>query len=387
MVLVVGSNSLCTVRATPRKKVKIDWKPLLYSFSLFFRLIKEKKLCPFNFRTFNIAPSSLVLCLILSLLIATSIVGNILVCIAVATDKHLRKLSNLFLVSLAVADLLVAAVVMPVALLNDLALETWPFGMTFCKVWIASDVMCSTASIINLCAISLDRYVHIKDPLQYTEWITRRTVPISIAVIWILSALMSFLPISLNLHMASGSVPENDSCTVDFNPSYSIISSVISFFVPCFIMLFIYFHVYSFARYHMECIKEQSKPLLRLRKISQNAANGGNGGAAANGQSNDESQDGIIAENDLQHHHNVSNGTTAKAKTSFKERTTSLRRKPRKKSKLLPDPSASPLYQEHKAAITIGIIMGIFLLCWTPFFIVNIISGLCKVRHFSPLKT
>ena len=41
-------------------------------------------------------------------LIVTSIVGNILVCIAVATDNNLRKLSNLFLVSLAIADLLVA---------------------------------------------------------------------------------------------------------------------------------------------------------------------------------------------------------------------------------------------------------------------------------------
>ena len=56
---------------------------------------------------------------------------------------------------------------------------------------------------------------------------------------------------------------------LDFNPSYSIGSSFISFFIPCFIMLFIYFHVYRFARYHMESIRKQSRPLLRLRRMSE----------------------------------------------------------------------------------------------------------------------
>lgn len=42
----------------------------------------------------------------------------------------------------------------------------WMFGAQFCDTWVAFDVMCSTASILNLCAISLDRYIHIKDPLR-----------------------------------------------------------------------------------------------------------------------------------------------------------------------------------------------------------------------------
>jgi len=42
----------------------------------------------------------------------------------------------------------------------------WIFGAQFCDTWVAFDVMCSTASILNLCAISMDRYIHIKDPLR-----------------------------------------------------------------------------------------------------------------------------------------------------------------------------------------------------------------------------
>ena len=100
---------------------------------------------------------------LMSLLIAIAILGNLLVCIAVLTDTRLRKLSNLFFVSLAVSDILVASLVMPFAMVNDLTLSfvDW-FGKEFCKFWIASDVMSCTASIINLLLISFDRYVHIK---------------------------------------------------------------------------------------------------------------------------------------------------------------------------------------------------------------------------------
>jgi len=98
-------------------------------------------------------------------LIFLSIAGNVLVCLAIYTERGLRRVGNLFLASLAIADLFVAALVMSLAAFNDL-LGYWLFGPRLCDTWIAFDVMCSTASILNLCAISLDRYINIKDPLR-----------------------------------------------------------------------------------------------------------------------------------------------------------------------------------------------------------------------------
>ena len=70
----------------------------------------------------------------------------------------------------------------------------------------------------------------------------------------------------------SAAVNNKQVCALDFSPTYSVISSLISFFIPCVIMVAIYFHVYSFARYHRFRIKEHNKPLLRLRKMSSMTA-------------------------------------------------------------------------------------------------------------------
>ncbi|XP_064108452.1 dopamine receptor 1-like [Macrobrachium nipponense] len=260
--------------------------------------------------------------ILLSLVIFLSIFGNVLVCLAVYTDRNLRKIGNLFVVSLAIADLFVACVVMTFALVNDL-LGYWPFGRHYCDTWIAFDVMCSTASIINLCAISLDRYIHIKDPLRYGRWMTKRIVTLAIAGIWLLSALISFLPISLGLHLPDEkkllqqppSPDKHEQCALELSPTYAVVSSCISFFLPCCVMLGIYSRLYLYAKRHVESIKALVRPVT-LGSLE---------------------------------------GDTSR-----------------------PKKVAAPCHvSESKAATTVGIIVGTFLTCWVPFFCVNIVVAFC----------
>ncbi|KAF2368138.1 G protein-coupled receptor rhodopsin-like [Trinorchestia longiramus] len=265
--------------------------------------------------------------IVLASIIFLSVFGNVLICLAVYTDRNLRKIGNLFVVSLAIADLFVACLVMTFALVNDL-LDRWPFGDSYCDIWIAFDVMCSTASIFNLCAISLDRYIHIKDPLGYSRWMTKKAVVVAIAVIWVLSALVSFLPIQLGLHRSHDPIQSNVSaqqqneedmipqCSLDLGPEYAVVSSCISFFLPCCVMIAIYSRLYHYAKKHVRSIKAQVRPVT-LGSLE---------------------------------------GDTTR-----------------------PKKLASPYHvSESKAATTVGIIVGTFLTCWVPFFVVNIIAAYCK---------
>ncbi|XP_032680046.1 dopamine receptor 1 isoform X1 [Odontomachus brunneus] len=270
---------------------------------------------------------------LLVILIFFSVAGNVLVCVAIYTDRGLRRIGNLFLASLAVADLFVGGLVMTFAGVNDL-LGYWIFGLWFCDIWIAFDVMCSTASILNLCAISLDRYIHIKDPLRYGRWVTRRVAIGGIAVVWLLAGLISFVPISLDLHRAgdqpelyNDGVEEHPTCALDITPTYAVVSSCISFYVPCIVMLGIYCRLYCYAQKHVRSIRAVTKlPDTSMAK-------------------------------------------------SFRSKSSRCKPpKPQTKTK----PTSPYHVSDHKAAITVGVIMGVFLICWVPFFCVNIVAAYCK---------
>lgn len=94
---------------------------------------------------------------VVTVLMIMVVVGNMLVIIAIVTEKALKNIQNWFIASLAVSDFFLGLVIMPFSLANEL-MGYWIFGFWWCEIHSAMDVLLCTASIMNLCLISLDRY-------------------------------------------------------------------------------------------------------------------------------------------------------------------------------------------------------------------------------------
>ncbi|CAL8294275.1 unnamed protein product [Lota lota] len=191
-----------------------------------------------------------------SLLILAIVFGNVLVCIAVLRERSLQTTTNYLVVSLAVADLLVATLVMPWAVYLEVVGGAWLFSRLYCNIFVTLDVMMCTASILNLCAISIDRYTAVVLPVLYNTTQSSRTrVSLMIAAVWILA-----FAVSCPLLFGLNTTDDPTVCSIS-NPEFVIYSSVVSFYLPFIITLLVYIRIYVFLR-------------MRRKRIAFRQANG-----------------------------------------------------------------------------------------------------------------
>ena len=177
---------------------------------------------------------------LMSIIVLGAILGNILVIASVASNRKLRTITNFYLVSLAMADLLVATLVMPIAIVVQITGRWW-FGVIGCDIHVLLDVMLCTASILNLCCISLDRYFAITKPMEYSTKRSKRLALIMICITWIVAALVS-CPHILGWR-EEGHWENTHECVLSSDPGYVIYSSLGSFYLPLFVMSFVYIRI------------------------------------------------------------------------------------------------------------------------------------------------
>uniref|UniRef100_A0A8C8CT90 G-protein coupled receptors family 1 profile domain-containing protein n=1 Tax=Oncorhynchus tshawytscha TaxID=74940 RepID=A0A8C8CT90_ONCTS len=177
-------------------------------------------------------------------LILIIILGNVLVCLSVLTERSLKTATNYFIISLSVADLLLAVLVLPLYVYSEFLGGIWTLSTYICDALMTMDVMLCTASILNLCAISVDRYIAVVVPLKYNRNQFSLRQLVLITATWVLS-----LGVASPVIFGLNQVPGRDStvCKLE-NDSFVVYSSVCSFFVPCPVMLFLYYWMFRGLR-------------------------------------------------------------------------------------------------------------------------------------------
>uniref|UniRef100_A0A8C6PDP3 Dopamine receptor D4a n=1 Tax=Nothobranchius furzeri TaxID=105023 RepID=A0A8C6PDP3_NOTFU len=313
------------------------------------------------------------------LLIVVITCGNVLVCLSVLTEKALKTTTNYFIVSLAVADLMLAVLVLPLFVYSEFQDGVWTLSTTICDGLMTMDVMLCTASIFNLCAISVDRFIAVLIPLNYNRKHVDLRQMVLLAATWIL-ALAVASPIMFGINDVPGRDPSE--CKLE-NDDYVLYSSVCSFFIPCPIMLLLYCGMFRGLHHWEEARKAKLRSSIQAcRKLQEAAASLPPLASLPpplppiieREQSDvpDEPSTVPLTDQPQQSECRASLVPTV----SFAE------------IKFNPDPHkrkrAKINSRERKAMKVLPVVVGAFLFCWTPFFVLHILRARCQDCHIPP---
>ncbi|XP_065096795.1 trace amine-associated receptor 9-like [Paramisgurnus dabryanus] len=233
-----------------------------------------------------------------SLLSVWTVFLNLLVIISISHFKKLHTPTNMLILSLALADLFVGLIIMPLEAIR--LIETcWYLGDTICRLFLIILDMFLCTSLSNLVLIAVDRYVAVCHPLLYPQKITTTRTIIIICVCWFCNsvyAISIFITTSQRKNTCYGE------CIL--MPTFALIITdlFLSFLFPCIVIITLYLRIFYVAHQQVKVINS----LLRSGKHLTES---------------------------------------------------SVRRK-----------------SESKAALTLGIIVTVYLFCWIPYYSLTLTS-------------
>lgn len=305
------------------------------------------------------------LSVLLAIVTLATVLSNAFVVATIFLTRKLHTPANFLIGSLAVTDLLVSILVMPISILYTVS-KTWSLGQIVCDIWLSSDITFCTASILHLCVIALDRYWAITDALEYSKRRTRRRAGIMVGVVWVISISISMPPLFWRQAKAHEELTQ---CVVNTDQiSYTLYSTFGAFYVPTVLLVILYGRIYVAARSRIFKTPTSSGKRFTTAQLIQTSA--GSSLCSLNSASNQEAHlhsgkaevGGGEGGSPL-----FMNSVKVKLADSVLER------------------KRLCAARERKATKTLGIILGAFIICWLPFFVTTLVIGICKDCNFDPV--
>ncbi|KAL6117722.1 uncharacterized protein ACO6RY_15451 [Pungitius sinensis] len=354
----------------------------------------------------TVATTALII-LVVTVIISVTIVGNVLVIVAVLTSRALRAPQNLFLVSLASADILVATLVIPFSLANEI-MGYWYFGSTWCAFYLALDVLFCTSSIVHLCAISLDRYWSVTKAVSYNLKRTPKRIKSMIAIVWVISAVISFPPLLMTKH-------DERECLLNDETWYILSSCMVSFFVPGLIMILVYCKIYKVAKQRSSTVfvakngQERQPSQSETCFVRKDRFETESPSSQSSGSRHQNQRQGELDDIDLEE-------SCCPTDTKMRTHCFTKRRKVEgsdccppqncrlswassRALQLYPEQRNPAVRQQQLAAanktkvsqmrekrftFVLAVVMGVFVLCWFPFFFTYSLHAICRDSCYIP---
>ena len=289
-----------------------------------------------------------------SLVMLLTIVGNSFVCFSVFYFRRLRSPTYYLIVSLAVSDLLVGLLSLPFRLSQTVNGEVWPatLGYHGCKFWIWIDFFCCGASILNLTVISIDRLFGIKQPLLYRERMTTKRAGMLIAFVWLYALICASL--SFVKWNGKDTIMSSPQCAI-ITKVYITVAAFAAFFCPLVVLVCCYGIVLKIAFTHARRLqREKVSVAVNFLPAEQDTLTGGE-------------ESGF----------STSPSSSLKAISIVKRSKEKLSDGNRNRVRSQSIQSGFQLMKQLKATKTLAIVVGIFILCWFPFFVIFLTFQYC----------
>ena len=171
-------------------------------------------------------------------------VGNLSVCYAVYRNQRLRTLSNMFVVTLAISDILMSTCCMPFSVAT-LVRGQWMFGEAFCRFHGFGVFTFGLASLHTMGIIAVSRYFCVVKREKYIALFKKQRTLVYIAVVWCVALIGSVPPFFFE-HIGFEYQPGKVMClyTFDSNIAYTIFIECVYIAAPLTLIAFCYSKVF-----------------------------------------------------------------------------------------------------------------------------------------------